>query len=36
MTMPIIVNHNFLGAKFKWLYAKYAYGCNPLIMSQIL
>ena len=30
MTMPIIINHNFLGYKFKWLYAKYAYGCNPL------
>lgn len=30
MTIPIIINHNFLGYKFKWLYAKYAYGCNPL------
>ena len=23
------VVHNFVGNKFKWLYAKYAYGCNP-------
>jgi len=26
---PIIVHHNFDGKKFKWLYAKYAYGANP-------
>ena len=25
----IIVHHNFDGKKFKWLYAKYAYGANP-------
>ena len=24
----IILTHNFDGKKFKWLYAKYAYGCN--------
>lgn len=27
--MPIKINHNFDGRKFKWLYAKYAFGCNP-------
>lgn len=27
---PIIISHNFDGKKFKWLYAKYAYGANPL------
>lgn len=26
----IIIHHNFDGHKFKWLYAKYAYGANPL------
>lgn len=26
---PIKVTHNFDGKKFKWLYAKYACGCNP-------
>lgn len=25
----IIINHNFDGSKFMWLYAKYAYGVNP-------
>lgn len=29
MNNPIIVHHNFDGKKFKWLYAKYAYGANP-------
>ena len=27
--MAIILKHNFDGKKFKWLYAKYANGCNP-------
>ncbi len=27
--MAIILRHNFDGKKFKWLYAKYSYGCNP-------
>lgn len=27
--MAIILTHNFDGKKFKWLYAKYACGCNP-------
>ena len=26
---PIILNHNFDGSKFMWLYAKYATGVNP-------
>jgi len=28
-TPVISLTHNFDGRKFKWLYAKYAYGCNP-------
>ena len=28
-THPIIIHHNFDGKKFRWLYAKYAYGVNP-------
>jgi len=27
--MAIVLTHNFDGSKFKWLYAKYACGCNP-------
>lgn len=27
--MSIIIQHNFISSKFKWLYAKYAHGCNP-------
>lgn len=26
---PILLTHNFDGRKFKWLYAKYAFGANP-------
>lgn len=26
----ITITHNFDGKQFKWLYAKYAYGCNPM------
>jgi len=29
MNNPVIIQHNFDGKKFKWLYAKYAYGANP-------
>jgi len=25
----VVITHNFNGEKFKWLYAKYANGCNP-------
>ena len=27
--MAITLTHNFDGSKFKWLYAKYSYGCDP-------
>ena len=27
--MSIVLTHTFDGHKFKWLYAKYACGCNP-------
>lgn len=30
LDFPIILTHNFDGRKFKWLYAKYAYGANPM------
>lgn len=28
-TMVVLLTHNFDGARFRWLYAKYASGCNP-------